>query len=163
MSNQRRVLIVDDNANLIRAAQLRLEHAGYETAEAADGDEGLKKAREGGFDAIVLDVRMPEKDGLAALSELRADPALNGIPVVVVSASVGDQQEALDAGACCFLKKPYDGKRLLATVEAVIAGSGRATPPATPSTDRPRTSHLDLQLGFPGEPHDQASWTCPAD
>ncbi len=114
------VLLVDDDANLVHASQLRLGHAGYEITSAYDGVEGLRKARELRPDAIVLDVRMPRMDGLSALAELRVDPATSEIPVVMVSASVRDQQRALDAGARCFLTKPYDGKKLLATVDAVV-------------------------------------------
>lgn len=123
MDEPRHILLVDDDPQLIRATQLRLRAAGFETDSAFDGDEGVHAARALQPDAILLDVRMPRKDGLTALAELQANPETRHIPVVMLSASVVDQKRALDAGASCFLTKPYDGKNLLATVEAVLEKS----------------------------------------
>ena len=113
------ILIVDDDENLRRAATLRLNAAGYATDVATNGEEGLEKVRTSSPDAILLDVRMPRKDGLAMLADLRADETGREIPVIMVSASVRDQQRALKAGALYFMTKPYNGKMLLAIIEAV--------------------------------------------
>ncbi len=99
-------------------AELRLKSAGYHTSVASDGDEGVRKAIEDKPDAIVMDVRMPKKDGMAALIELKEMEQTKCIPVVMLSASIVDQQRALDAGARFFLTKPYQGQDLVASVSA---------------------------------------------
>ena len=71
-------------------------------------------------DAIVMDIRMPRKDGMTALAELQQNSATRDIPVIVLSASLRDQQRALDAGARFFLPKPYHGKNLLAAVSTAL-------------------------------------------
>jgi CheY-like chemotaxis protein len=121
MSNGQRVLIVDDNREIVCAARMRLESAGYDTLAAFDGAEGIKCARENHPDAIVLDVRMPVKDGLTTLAELRRDHATAMIPVVMLSASVVDQQAALEAGARFYLRKPFQGKQLLEAIGSIMA------------------------------------------
>ena len=119
-NTHRRILLVDDDENLLRAAHLRLSHAGFETEFAMDGRAGVEQVQRHKPDAIVLDVKMPRTDGLTALAELQSDADTMSIPVVMVSASVRDQQRALEAGARYFLSKPYDGKVLLATIEKVL-------------------------------------------
>lgn len=71
-------------------------------------------------DAIVMDVRMPRMDGLTALAELKADPDTRDIPVVMLSASLPDQKEALDRGARFFLRKPYGGQALIEAVRSSL-------------------------------------------
>ena len=87
---------------------------------AADGEEGVQRAVADRPDAIVLDVRMPKKDGMTALAELQEQDETRHIPVVMLSASVVDQQRALEAGARFFLTKPYQGRDLLSAVSAAI-------------------------------------------
>jgi DNA-binding response OmpR family regulator len=117
--NQKRILIVDDDHDVVSGTRLRLRAAGYSTIEAYDGEQGLAAAIENRPDAIVLDVRMPRMDGMTALAELRLRDDMRSIPVIVLSASLSDEQAALDAGARYFLPKPYQGGRLLAAVENV--------------------------------------------
>jgi len=116
----KRVLIVDDNQEVVRATSLRLRAAGYETIAAYDGDQGVDAAVQNRPDAILLDVRMPVKDGLSALSELKRREDTREIPVVMLSASVVDQQSALDCGARYFVRKPHDGRQLVAALNVVI-------------------------------------------
>ena len=99
---------------------MRLRAAGYDTVIAHDGEQGIAKAIETQPDAIVLDVRMPKKNGIQALEELKQHGATCNIPIIMLSASLVDQQTALDAGARFFLTKPYQGKVLLAAVSAAI-------------------------------------------
>jgi CheY-like chemotaxis protein len=113
-----RILVVDDDRDVLRGARLRLEGAGYETFSAADGEEGVASAVKLRPDAILLDVRMPRMDGLTALAKLRERADTRNIPVVMLSASLIDQQAALDAGARFFLSKPYQGRTLLAAIES---------------------------------------------
>lgn len=118
-----RVLLIDDNHDVVRAAGLRLRTAGYHTLAAYDGDEGIKSAVENRPEAIIMDVRMPGKDGLTALSELKRRDDTRHIPVVMLSASIVDQKAALEAGAAFFLKKPYHGDILVRAVDAAVRNS----------------------------------------
>ena len=120
MSNHLHVLLVDDDPDIIQAASLRLQLAGYGIVTANDGERGVAMAAQSQPDVILLDVRMPRMDGFAALAELKERSDTKDIPVVMLSASVSDQQAALDAGARFFLRKPYRGEQLLRTVETVI-------------------------------------------
>ena len=120
MSDHTTVLLIEDDRDIRNVASLRLRAAGYETMVAGDGEEGVRKAVNETPDAIVMDVRMPKKDGMAALEELKEYEETRNIPIVMLSASIVDQQRALEAGARFFLTKPYQGRDLLATISAVI-------------------------------------------
>ena len=107
--------------------------AGYRTLAAYDGEQGVSSAKDNRPDAIVLDVRMPRVDGLTALKRLRGSDDTRHIPVVMVSASLVDQHEALDSGARFFLSKPYQPKSLLAAVQSAMSESGDSAAPAPPA------------------------------
>ena len=122
-----KILVVDDDREITDGASMRLHAAGYDTLAAHDGAQGVATAIETKPDAIVLDVRMPNRDGLQALEDLRKNEKTCNIPIVVLSASLVDQQAALDAGARFFLTKPYLGKNLLAAVDAALNESSNGT------------------------------------
>jgi CheY-like chemotaxis protein len=115
------VLVVEDDRDVAFGASLRLRAAGYQTLLAHDGHEGVRLAREARPTAIVLDVRMPRMNGLVALNKLQHDDRTKNIPIVMLSASVVDQQAALDAGARYFLTKPYQHTTLLTALERAIS------------------------------------------
>jgi CheY-like chemotaxis protein len=123
MPEQLTVLVVDDDCEIVAAATLRLRAAGYRTQSACDGESGVALAAECHPDIILLDVRMPCKDGLTALRELKRRSDTKDIPIVMLSASIVDQQAALDAGARFFLKKPYRGDMLLRAVTSALEKS----------------------------------------
>jgi CheY-like chemotaxis protein len=120
MSDSHCILLVDDNQELIRAAALRLHAAGYETIRAYDGEQGIASAIRHHPDAILLDVRMPVKDGMTALAELQACDETRTIPIIMLSASIVDEQAALQTGARYFLKKPYESQHLLRALATVM-------------------------------------------
>lgn len=120
MPDQRTILLVDDDRDVLLGTAMRLEAAGYQTTVAHDGNEVLSIALAHRPDAIILDVRMPQKDGLSALAELQAEKRTKDIPVVMLSASLGDQRAALEAGARFFLSKPYSGPMLVNAVKKAI-------------------------------------------
>jgi CheY-like chemotaxis protein len=120
MPEQFTVLVVDDDCEIVTAATLRLRAAGYITQTACDGESGVALAAEFLPDVILLDVRMPRKDGLSALKELKKRADTKDIPIVMLSASIVDQQAALDAGARFFLKKPYCGDTLVQAVTSAL-------------------------------------------
>jgi DNA-binding response OmpR family regulator len=117
----KRVLIIDDCREIVSATSLRLRAAGYETIGAFDGEQGLISATKGHPDAILLDVRMPIKDGLQTLAELKRRDDTRAIPVVMLSASIVDQQAALEAGARHFVRKPFEGRELVNVLNTILA------------------------------------------
>jgi len=120
MSPKAQILIVDDEPDIVEGARMWLEAAGYSTNTARNGVDGVKQAKDHPPDAIVLDVRMPKKDGLRVLTDLRDRPETRNIPVVMLSASLVDQQRTLEAGARFFLRKPYTGKDLVAAIDGAL-------------------------------------------
>src|SRR5262245_30894726 len=116
MPDRATVLMIDDDREIISGACLRLGAAGYHMLTACDAESGIAAAIDRQPDIIVLDVRLPRRDGLSVLSELKRRPETKHIPVVMLSASVVDQQAALDAGARFFVRKPYRGDVLVQAV-----------------------------------------------
>lgn len=112
---------------------MRLSYAGYEVKTAHDGVEGLELIRTEKPDLVLLDVRMPRMDGLSVLRALRDDPDTTTPPVIMLSASLQDQQTALEAGAQYFLTKPYRSGDLIDAVAAVAPTTDSTTPIADPT------------------------------
>jgi len=128
------VLVIDDDANARTLLRRSLAKAGYHVEEAADGRSGIERARARHPDVITLDVMMPGMDGWAVLAELKADPALAGIPVVMATI-LDEKQLGFSLGATDYLTKPIDRTALLATVNRVAGAAPRAPgmPPGMPS------------------------------
>jgi len=152
MNDRHTILLVDDDKDVLLGASKRLGAAGFEVLLACDGNEGLAAAAEHRPDAIVLDVFMPHKDGLTTLAELRAEQSTRDIPVVMLSASLGDQRAALEAGARFFLRKPYSGSTLIDAVKKAIServkdtvdrASAASPPLPVDSTNRPSVHSAD--------------------
>jgi adenylate cyclase len=117
-----RILAVDDMPENLEILRVRLEANGYEVTTAADGEEGLVAARDLKPDLILLDIMMPKRDGISVVRELKADPDLRGIPVVLITAKsdTRDVVEGLDAGGDDFLSKPFEHSALLARVRSML-------------------------------------------
>ena len=116
-----RVLLADDNADM-RGYFRTLLAPNYRLETVADGEAALASARRERPDVIVSDVMMPRLDGFGLIEALRRDPALNDIPVILVSARAGEESrlEGLDAGADDYLVKPFSARELMARVGAII-------------------------------------------
>ncbi len=114
------ILIADDNEDNVAILDMRLKAHGYRTVIARDGEEALAKARETVPHVILLDVMMPKKDGFDVCRELKADPSLPFIPIILVTAKTAtrDVVTGLDAGADDYLTKPVDQAALLARIRA---------------------------------------------
>ncbi|TWT74517.1 Response regulator MprA [Posidoniimonas polymericola] len=121
MNSPSRVLIVEDEEDIRESVAMWLGVAGYDTTQASDGVDGLESAVTSPPDAILLDMMMPRMNGLKAMEGLKATAATAEIPVVMLSASLRDEQRALDAGARFFIHKPYDHKKLLAALKSALA------------------------------------------
>jgi adenylate cyclase len=114
------ILIVDDNADNREILEARLASQGYQTAQAIDGEDALHAVRAQLPDLILLDVMMPKLDGFEVTRQLRADPTLPHIPIILVTAKAGLQDivHGLDAGADEYLTKPVEHAALVARVRA---------------------------------------------
>src|SRR3954447_19682488 len=122
-----RVLVVEDEPDLLFAIAQAIREGGYAVDTAEDGDEGLFKAQGGQYDAIVLDLMLPKMDGWTVLRRLRKSHAT---PVLVLTArdAVPDRIKGLDAGADDYLTKPFELGELLARIRALIRrAAGKAT------------------------------------
>lgn len=116
------ILVVDDDRKLCRLIKDYLEPLGYEVATANAGKEGLEKALSGKFDAVILDLMMPEMDGLEVLRRLRAASA---VPVLMLT-GLGEEADrivGLEMGADDYLPKTFSTRELLARLRAVIRRS----------------------------------------
>jgi class 3 adenylate cyclase/CheY-like chemotaxis protein len=117
------VLIVDDNEDNRFTLSMRLESCGYSNVVTAEnGREALGKMRAGPVDLVLLDIMMPELDGYGVLEEIRADTALRGIPVVVISAldDINSVVRCIELGATDYLTKPFNPVLLKARVDNCI-------------------------------------------
>ncbi|MFC4057359.1 response regulator [Planomonospora corallina] len=117
-----RVLVVDDEPQLLRALRINLAARHYEVALAADGGSALRQAAQFHPDLVVLDLGLPDIDGVEVVHGLRG---WTSVPIVVLSGRAGSQDkiDALDAGADDYVTKPFDIEELLARIRAVTRRS----------------------------------------
>lgn len=125
---RRRVLLVEDDADLREALSEVLAASGHVVISAVDGTDGLRQMRACRPDVVVLDLMMPKLDGWQFRLEQRNDPMLAVTPVVAISASSSATAEAVDADL--YLKKPFDAKTLLNAIDDVINANVRRLEPA---------------------------------
>lgn len=118
----KKVLIIDDSEVLRRITAFNLQKMGYEIREAIDGVDGLEKIKNFQPDLVLLDIMMPRMDGFTVLKKMNEDPSMKEIPVIVLTAKGGedDEREALRLGAIKVLTKPFSPKQLVETVKQVI-------------------------------------------
>ena len=116
------ILSVDDSASMRQMVKLTLSGAGYQVAEAANGAEGLDRAKGGSFDMVVTDLNMPVMDGLTFIRELRKLPAYRGIPIIFLTTESdgAKKQDAKTAGATGWITKPFQQDQLLAIARKVL-------------------------------------------
>lgn len=105
-----KVLAVDDDPVIQRLLQVNLEMEGHEVQVASDGEQALERARVFQPDVVLLDVMMPKKDGWQVCAAMKADPALEHIPVVFLSARAqdADVQKGAELGVAEYVTKPFD-------------------------------------------------------
>ena len=116
------ILIVEDNEKNMILVRDVLQFKGYQTLEAATGTEGLRLAREALPDLVLMDIQLPDIDGITAFLRLRADPVTQKMPVVAVSASAmpDDQQRIIASGFDAYITKPINVKSFIETIEQFI-------------------------------------------
>ena len=123
------ILIVEDNEKNMKLVRDILRHHGHETIEAASGLDGVRLAFERRPDLVLMDIQLPDIDGIEALRRIREVRELDAMPVVAVSASVmpDDQQKVVTSGFDAFVTKPIHLKHFVDTVKRFLDG-GEARP-----------------------------------
>ncbi|MER3435837.1 MAG: DNA-binding response regulator [Leptolyngbya sp. ERB_1_1] len=125
--NHRRLLLIDDDPNLILLVKDYLEFRGYEVVTAENGREALEVLEQDLPDMIICDVMMPEMDGYQLVSNIRQDPKTSWIPVLFLSAKgqSQDRVKGLNIGADVYMVKPFEPEELVAQVESSLKQASR--------------------------------------
>jgi DNA-binding response OmpR family regulator len=117
------VLIADDDPEILSLLSIRLNRAGYEVVEAADGEETLTKLRERYPDLVVLDVMMPGKNGWEVAKEIRKDPRFEHVGIIMLTA-IGEKINEMTSplyGADAYIDKPFEFAELESNIRQVLA------------------------------------------
>jgi diguanylate cyclase (GGDEF)-like protein len=119
---QERILVVDDDPDILHFVRVNLELEGFETTTAENGRVALDAAKAAPPDLVLLDVMMPEMDGLTVLRRLRSTPATTNVPVILLTAKAlaEDRVTGLNLGADDYITKPFDVEELMARVRTVL-------------------------------------------
>jgi CheY-like chemotaxis protein len=118
----RRVLVIEDEADVRLLYRVNLRHAGFEVLEADDGDHGIVAARTHLPDAVILDLMMPRTDGFEVLEALRSTPVTRDIAVIVITADVRteDHQRCYELGADVVVTKPFSPETLVSNLYRLV-------------------------------------------
>lgn len=119
------ILVIEDEPDVRNFASRVLELEGYQVLQAENGDEGLRLVKRGKISLILLDLRLPKKDGWKVLEQVKGDPVLSGIPVIVftASAAIPQRERALSLGAADYLVKPLSAASLKEAVARILQKS----------------------------------------
>jgi two-component system cell cycle response regulator DivK len=122
-----KILVVEDNPRNMKLVRDVLQATGYRTLEATTGERAVELAAAHGPDLVLMDIRLPDIDGVETLGRLRADESTAAIPVVALTAQAmeGDRERFLAAGFDGYISKPVDIAGLVATVKQHCDGSGQ--------------------------------------
>ena len=120
--NKKRILLVDDERDMVFAVKLQLEAEGFDVLTAADGQEALDKARRENPDLIILDLMLPKMDGYKVCRMLKFDKKYKKIPIIIFTARIQQSDEKLgyEVGADAYLTKPFEHKALLAKIQEFL-------------------------------------------
>ena len=122
VTTKNRILVVEDQAAIVNMVRMRLEANNYEVITAADGQEGLDKARKENPNLIILDIMLPKMDGYKVCQLLKADPRYKKIPIII---STGRTQQELrklgkEVAADAYISKPFEAKLLLSKIKLLL-------------------------------------------
>ena len=118
------ILFIDDAPDILMISAIRLRKLGYKVLTASSGDEGIKIAEEARPALIFLDIMMPDKDGIRVCREIKSNPALKHVPVILFTALSKDivEEKVHEAGADGYIIKPFEPDELLGMVDKYCAG-----------------------------------------
>jgi DNA-binding response OmpR family regulator len=119
----KKILIVDDEPNIVISLEFLMKKEGFEVAVAVDGDEALAKVASFNPDLVLLDVMMPKKSGFEVCETLRADPERAGLRIIMLTAKGRDTEVAkgIAMGANAYITKPFSTKDLVVRVKEILA------------------------------------------
>jgi DNA-binding response OmpR family regulator len=142
-----RILVIDDDADVVQFVRISLEREGYEVTTALEGAAGLRAALDSPPDLVLLDILMPDLDGLEVLNRLRVNPTITSVPVVLLTARADsrDRVRGLELGADDYITKPFDIEELVARVGAVLRRS-KAMRDLSPLTALPGNFRIAEEL-----------------
>jgi two-component system alkaline phosphatase synthesis response regulator PhoP len=120
--SKKKVLIVDDERDIVKALMIRLESSGYEVVTAFDWAQGIAMANKEMPDLILLDIRMPSGNGFSVVELLKQSDRTNRIPIIFLTGSPerNAEERAIELGARFYIKKPYDPEELLDAVKRAL-------------------------------------------
>lgn len=123
---KKRILVIDDETQLVHMLKMRLEANNYEVLVSYDGPDGLKKAKKERPDLIILDLMLPKMDGYKVCGLLKSDTRYNKIPVIMFTARAQDSDRKLgeDTGADAYITKPFEPSILLGKIRELL-GEGK--------------------------------------
>ncbi len=126
-TTKRRILVVEDQAAIINMLRMRLEANNYEVITAADGQEGLEKARKENPSLIILDIMLPKMNGYKVCQLLKADPKHRTIPIIISSGRTPQEIRKVgqEVGADAYVSKPFEAEVLLSKIKELLAKSGK--------------------------------------
>ena len=127
-----RILVVDDDREIVRLARAYLEQSGYQVLIAYDGETALHILRRESPDLVILDLMLPDRNGLDVTQTVRRDTSLAAMPIIMLTARVDDHDKivGLELGADDYVTKPFNPSELMARIRAVLRrAQGEATPP----------------------------------
>jgi DNA-binding response OmpR family regulator len=119
MGQKKRILIVDDERDIVKALMIRLQGAGYEVVTAYDGAQGIFMAHKEKPDIILLDIRMPAGNGFSVAEKLKQSHSTSPIPIIFLTGSPerNSEEKAMTLGARFYIRKPYDPEELLDAIK----------------------------------------------
>ena len=119
----KKILVVDDDPDILKIVELRLAAGNYEVHTAATGEEGLRKCKAIKPDAVILDLMMPDMDGSTVAHEMKDDPSTSKIPVIFLTGAVKPSEvpKSHKIGGQYFLAKPFKGEELLKMLQIVLS------------------------------------------
>jgi phosphate regulon transcriptional regulator PhoB len=126
MPGTTQVLVVEDESDIRELIRFHLEQEGFAVHEATTGEEALAQIGDHGPDLVILDLMLPGTDGMAVCKRIRANPATNGIPVIMLTAKAAevDRVLGLEMGADDYVTKPFSPRELVARVRAILRRAG---------------------------------------
>ena len=139
-----KILVVDDEPDALDLIQYNLKAAGFDVVTAADGEEALRKARATQPNLVILDVMLPEVDGLEVCKTLRREPVTAAIPIIMLTAKAGeiDRVLGLELGADDYVTKPFSPRELVLRVKALL----RRRIPEEPHSERLDFGELQIDI-----------------
>ena len=118
----KKVLIADDEQNIVISLEFLMKREGFEVVVANDGEEAIRRIRADQPDLVLLDVMMPKKSGFEVCQEVKADPALGGVRILMLTAKGRDTEVAkgLALGADAYMTKPFSTRELVDKVRSML-------------------------------------------